>query len=422
MPLCRPAAPKHAGKQVKRGMPKIPLYYQDGEFFEEFGTSCYINHEKMVDVFPLYRHDFIEISLILDGCGTELCNGKYYPVQAGSVSVSAPWHFHTLHTGSSRPVTRFICEFNMQDYLHFASVWPEAHAALFDHNADFVVQLCEEDYRQSCDIFNQMYSIFTEKGPDRQVRLYLKLVEFTMLFRRAQKKDAIRAEKEDMPNDQLVQDALRYIHESYSKELNLALVAREVGASPSTLRELLLAYTGQDFQALLMEIRIRNACVLLGLKTPTLKYIAQNTGFGSVQTFYRAFQAQKGMTPEDFRKRHWMESEGKAGYLMYNNEIWALLAYLHLHFDDALSPESVARALGISTSYLHKMVKYNLMQSFSELLREIRVNYACGLLMNPALSVEQVAIEAGYNNSKTFIRAFQAEKGCTPGEFRGRAL
>ena len=79
MPLCRPAAPKHAGKQVKRGMPKIPLYYQDGEFFEEFGTSCYINHEKMVDVFPLYRHDFIEISLILDGCGTELCNGKYYP-------------------------------------------------------------------------------------------------------------------------------------------------------------------------------------------------------------------------------------------------------------------------------------------------------------------------------------------------------
>lgn len=35
---------------------------------------------------------------------------------------------------------------------------------LFDHNADFVVQLCEEDYRQSCDIFNQMYSIFTEKG------------------------------------------------------------------------------------------------------------------------------------------------------------------------------------------------------------------------------------------------------------------
>ena len=54
-------------------MPRIPLYYQDDEFFEDFGTSCYINHEKMVDVFPLYRHDFMEISLIVEGSGTELC-------------------------------------------------------------------------------------------------------------------------------------------------------------------------------------------------------------------------------------------------------------------------------------------------------------------------------------------------------------
>ena len=64
-------------------MPRIPLYYQDDEFFEEFGTSCYINHEKMVDVFPLYRHDFMEISLIVEGSGTELCNGRTYPVQEG---------------------------------------------------------------------------------------------------------------------------------------------------------------------------------------------------------------------------------------------------------------------------------------------------------------------------------------------------
>ena len=125
------------------------------------------------------------------------------------------------------------------------------------------------------------------------MRLYLKLVEFMMLFRRAQKKDAIRAEKEDMPNDQLVQDALRYIHESYSKELNLALVAREVGEPALYAARALLAYTGQDFQALLMEIRIRNACVLLGLKTPTLKYIAQNTGFGSVQTFTAPFRHKR---------------------------------------------------------------------------------------------------------------------------------
>ncbi|WP_394978851.1 AraC family transcriptional regulator [Candidatus Allofournierella excrementavium] len=294
-------------------MPRIPLYYQDDEFFEEFGTSCYINHEKMVDVFPLYRHDFMEISLIVEGSGTELCNGRTYPVQEGCVSVSAPWHFHTLNTRSDQPVTRFICEFSLQDYLHYASVWPDARSALFDRHVEPVVQLSEQDYQRSCSIFNDMYEIFTQKGEDRQVRLYLKLVEFMMLFHRAQKQGGVQPGRPDAPRDQLVQDALRCIHKLYSQELTLADVAREVGASPATLREQLLAYTGQDFQALVTEIRIRNACVLLGLKTPTLKYIAHNTGFGSVQTFYRAFQNYKGMTPEEYRKRHWMESEGKAG-------------------------------------------------------------------------------------------------------------
>lgn len=145
-------------------MPRIPLYYQDDEFFEEFGTSCYINHEKMVDVFPLYRHDFMEISLIVEGSGTELCNGRTYPVQEGCVSVSAPWHFHTLNTRSDQPVTRFICEFSLQDYLHYASVWPDARSALFDSHVEPVVQLSEQDYQRSCSIFNDMYETLPRRA------------------------------------------------------------------------------------------------------------------------------------------------------------------------------------------------------------------------------------------------------------------
>ena len=55
-------------------MPKIPLYYRNDEFFNEFGTTCYINREDMIDVFPVYRHDFVEVSLILEGEGTEIIN------------------------------------------------------------------------------------------------------------------------------------------------------------------------------------------------------------------------------------------------------------------------------------------------------------------------------------------------------------
>ena len=58
------------------------------------------------------------------------------------------------------------------------------------------------------------------------------------------------------------------------------------------------------------------------------------------------------------------------------------------------------------------------MQTFSELLREIRIGYSCGLLTESDMPIVQAAVECGYNNTKTFSRAFQKQKGCTPTEFR----
>lgn len=398
-------------------MAKIPLHFKDDEFFNDFGTTCYINYEKMVDNFPLYRHNFIEISLILEGSGIEIINGKKYPIHTGCVSVTMPWHFHTIITSYNAPIKRFICEFSLEDYLNYAEIWPRAKQAIFDNNYDFVLELDDTEFNRCTDILNTMYGCFTSDYIDKQSLLYVKLVEFMMLFRHIQESKKNRGTKSH-EKEETINKALRYIHQYYKDDISLASVAKAVGISTGSLSEQLETYTGQDFHKLLNDIRIRNACILLGLRTPTIKYIAENVGFQSIQTFYRVFKEIKGVSPEQFRKKHYMESEGKAGYLMYNNQIWELLYYIHLHFDEDITPDSVARELNISTSYLHKIIKYNLMQSFSELLNEIRISYACGLLQKQDITIGQVAVECGYNNTRTFNRAFQTLKGCSPAEYK----
>ena len=387
-------------------MAKIPLHFKDDEFFNDFGTTCYINYEKMVDNFPLYRHNFIEISLILEGSGEEIINGNKYPIKAGCISVTMPWHFHTIITSYNAPIKRFICEFSLEDYLNYAKIWPRAKQAVFDKNYDFVLELSESEFNRCKDIFNTRYEYFTADNVDKHSALYIKLIEFMMLFRHMQESKKRSGTKAPQEEEGPINRALRYIHQYYKDDISLASVAKAVGISTSGLSEQLETYTGQDFHKLLNDIRIRNACILLGLRTPTIKYIAENVGFQSIQTFYRVFKEIKGVTPEQFRKKHYMESEGKAGYLMYNNQIWELLYYMHLHFDEDISPDSAARELNISTSYLHKIIKYNLMQSFSELLNEIRISYACGLLQKQDITIGQVAVECGYNNTRTF-RAFK---------------
>lgn len=399
-------------------MSKVPLYFKNDEFYNEFGTSCYINKEKMIESFPLYRHDFIEVSLVLSGSGVEIINGRKYPIEQGSLSVLMPWHFHTIRTEYDEPITRFICEFSMEDFLSYSAIWEDSRKAIFEKELEYVLQLHQDEFDKVCTIFNAMYQEFNSNNPYKQVSLYLKLIEFMMLFYRLQTKRAISPNDTTKNINNVVYEAIRYIHQHFAEDLSLSQVSKELGIAPSSLRELLIGYTGQKFHAFLTDIRIRNACILLGLKTPTIKYIAQNTGFNSLQSFYRVFKDLKGITPEEFRKKHWMESEGKAGFLMYNNEIWEILYYMHKYFDQDITPESVASEFNISISYLHKIIKYNLMQSFSELLREIRISYACGLLTNPDLSINQVAVEVGYNNTKTFTRSFVTQKGCTPTEFR----
>ncbi|QIQ20584.1 AraC family transcriptional regulator [Zophobihabitans entericus] len=402
-------------------MSKIPLYYKDDEFFNEFGTSCYINYEKMVDNFPLYRHDFIEISLILDGEGVEIINGQQYPIKKGHISVTAPWHFHTIYTPMKKEITRFICEFSMEDYLQFASVWEKSKEMLLHPNFQPCLTLNDEQFDEVCNIFNQMYKVFTSEGVNKQTKLYLKLLEFMMYFSEIQTRHANKKSAKKITGNKTnkaVLESIRYIHKHFADDISIDKVSKDVGVNTRSLNEQLIGYTGQNFTSLLTNIRIRNACILLALKAPTIKYIVSNTGFNSVQNFYRTFKNIKGITPDEYRKQHWAESEGKAGYLMQSNQVWPILYYLHKNFMNDITPEEVAQQLGMSVSNLHKIIKYNLMESFTDALREIRISYSCGLLIATDNPITQIAIEVGYNNMKAFNRAFKLQKGCPPSEYR----
>ncbi len=399
-------------------MSKRPLHYKDNHFYTDFKTTCYINKETMLHNFPLYRHDFIEISMVIEGEGIEIINGQSYAIQKASVSVTCPWHFHTIRTDEGQKIKRFICEFSMEDYLQYAKLWPASRESLFRKDLPPSLQFDEKSYEQACLIFNQMYDVFTDRYEfvDKQSYLYLKLTEFMMLFTKEQMRHREKPKQKNEHN--LLENALRIMHERFRDDLLLKDLSEELGLHQRELSEQISAYTGMGFTELLNEIRLRNACVLLALKTPTIDYVVENSGFQSKQNFYRIFSERKGMTPLEYRQRYWKKSEGKAGYLMYNHPVWEIIYYLHRHYREDLRPETVAEAFSMSVSSLHKTLSENLYQSFSEILREIRIHYSCGLLAESDLNLTEIAIEVGYNNSRSFHRAFENLKGISPSEYR----
>ncbi len=88
----------------------------------------------------------------------------------------------------------------------------------------------------------------------------------------------------------------------------------------------------------------------------------------------------------------------------------------NLHRD--ISRDEVARHAGISPSHFSRLLKERTGRSFTELLRQCRVDLACDLLRDPERSLSQIADTCGFCDQSYFTRVFQDVKGTTPKQFR----
>ncbi len=94
------------------------------------------------------------------------------------------------------------------------------------------------------------------------------------------------------------------------------------------------------------------------------------------------------------------------------------------HFSDpAISPDAVARRLGISARYIHDLL-HETGITLSERVLELRLQKARALLSdarNDRLKVSDIALACGFNEVSYFNRRFRARFGASPTQYRGRA-
>ena len=89
-----------------------------------------------------------------------------------------------------------------------------------------------------------------------------------------------------------------------------------------------------------------------------------------------------------------------------------------------LSIGGLAREMAVPVRYLSQVINSRLKKSFFDCINGYRVEEARRLLAEPhgnAMSILQVAFEAGFNSKAAFNRAFKKHAGRAPKEFRGEA-
>lgn len=105
----------------------------------------------------------------------------------------------------------------------------------------------------------------------------------------------------------------------------------------------------------------------------------------------------------------------------YLNKIGELFKYIEKHYQEDISLDDAAKAVGFSRYYLTRCLKEAMGKSFLQFLHEYRVKKAEKLLLTGEMTMTEIASSTGFGSISSFNRVFKELKGCSPLEYRKAA-
>ena len=92
--------------------------------------------------------------------------------------------------------------------------------------------------------------------------------------------------------------------------------------------------------------------------------------------------------------------------------------YVREYYSEKITLEMVAEYVNLSRSYLSTIFKEELDMNFTDFVNKIRVEKSELLLMDPRLSLSEIAMMTGFADQSYYTKIFTKVKGVSPGQYR----
>lgn len=266
-------------------------------------------HIKVVTVnspYAAHRHDFLELSFLIEGEGWQLINGISYPMVPGTFTFILPFQIHEIVPGPSGPLRLYNCMFDPDFLFQTSGVRADLKNLLFpkDHLPPSILIEDNKICRLMEEMLRDMGGEFRGDDLWRDDLLRIKLSEVLIRFDRLRRRGVSEQnEAKGTAQAKSVWSAVRYIQAHYQEPLTLSGVADAFDLNSSYLSAEFKRQTGLNFIRLLHEVRIRHSCSLLACTDMSVYEIAIEVGFGSYPSFLRIFRELKEITPSEYRRR-----------------------------------------------------------------------------------------------------------------------
>ncbi|GAA4316570.1 AraC family transcriptional regulator [Mucilaginibacter gynuensis] len=95
-----------------------------------------------------------------------------------------------------------------------------------------------------------------------------------------------------------------------------------------------------------------------------------------------------------------------------------IYAYSFAHFREKIALDTIADVASVRPQSFCRYFKSKTSKTYSQFINELRIGYACKLLMENRISVKQICFESGFNNFSSFHTCFKNITGKSPLNYR----
>jgi len=244
----------------------------------------------------VHHHDFYEMYFLLDGNVSYWVNGEIYNLKPGDILLINPMVLHRPTDNKNRVCERMVLWLEKQ-YLEGLSVsFPLNKCFIKDAN------VLHPSASMRAELIDKLSLIIKEnKNKEMGGSLYADalLMQFLVEINRLSIKQS-RNEKIIKEPKELISSVLEYINENYSKDITLDDIASSFYVSKYYLSHEFSNSVGTGIYRYIILKRLLEAKRLL-LSGAQSKEACEKCGFKDYANFFRAFKAEYGISPKEFR-------------------------------------------------------------------------------------------------------------------------
>jgi AraC family transcriptional regulator, arabinose operon regulatory protein len=246
----------------------------------------------------MHQHSFFEVCFVVDGEGTYIDDNISYSLQKNTLFLSKPEVLHQIK--SEKGLFLLYVAFDLVDsvsgeeWIRIIEAARKSSVVVLQNKDDTPTTLLWKSLLIQAS--NRERAFFEQMLSSTASSLILSILENFVPTLNHSKHQSVHKG----PSSLLTQAKL-YIQDNLSSPLKLTEVAKHLHISSRHLSRIFVAELGISYSKYVLDERINKAVILLKKSDLSLKEIAEETGFISVQYFTRVFTSMMQISPGRFR-------------------------------------------------------------------------------------------------------------------------